>query len=89
MVTVSNSPGFPGPSRQQLYRWIIGHAWNLCSQLCQLAYSSAELAEVAYQLELIEVVWPVSSSGPLWSGRQGVDPMALLLGIDERPTTTW
>jgi len=46
------SPGLPGPSCQQLCRWIIGHVRNPCSQLHQLAYSTAELAEVVYQQQL-------------------------------------
>jgi hypothetical protein len=56
MVAVSDSclvlPGLAGPSRQQHCCWIIGHACNPCSQLHQLAYSTAEPAEVVYQREL-------------------------------------
>jgi hypothetical protein len=37
---------------QQLYSWMIGQVSNLYSQLYQLAYSTAKLAEVAYQREL-------------------------------------
>jgi hypothetical protein len=37
---------------QQLYGWMIGQVSSLYSQLYQLAYSTAKLAEVAYQREL-------------------------------------
>ena len=37
---------------QQLYSWMIGQVSSLYSQLYQLAYSTAKLAEVAYQREL-------------------------------------
>jgi hypothetical protein len=37
---------------QQLYTWMIGQVSSLYSQLYQLAYSTAKLAEVAYQREL-------------------------------------
>jgi hypothetical protein len=37
---------------QQLYTWMIGQVYDLYSQLYQLAYGTAKLAEVAYQREL-------------------------------------
>jgi hypothetical protein len=37
---------------EQLYDWMIGQVSSLYSQLYQLAYSTAKLAEVAYQREL-------------------------------------
>jgi hypothetical protein len=39
-------------TNQQLYTWMIGQVSSLYSQLYQLAYSTAKLAEVAYQREL-------------------------------------
>lgn len=53
MVAVSDSRlALPVRPCQQHCCWIIGHAWNPCSQPRQLACSTAEPAAVVYQGEL-------------------------------------
>jgi hypothetical protein len=39
-------------TNEQLYQWMIGQVSSVYSQLYQLAYSTAKMAEVAYQREL-------------------------------------
>jgi len=52
MVAVSDSCLILPVRRQQNCCWVIGHAWNPCSQLHQLAYGMAEPGEVVHQREL-------------------------------------
>ncbi len=59
-------------TNQQLYSWMIGQLLSLYSQLYQLAYSTAKLAEVAYQRELSVPESSYISFGYWDSSRKGL-----------------